>query len=623
MIVRVAFPMALNKEFDYIVPPSLEPEIQIGVRVKVPFGRITKEGFVIDTFQKNKTKFKLREIEKVLDSKLMFNEDILTLAHYIQNTWGMSIGEILAVLIPNYISEKYLDKLEKPQTPKTPSDFELSAGERKIFNSIKNFSASKPIFLKSLNYNLINDVVLALAVDAVKNKSQALILVPDIILSETLIKQAQQTFGDNVVLWHSKTLQSARKKIFGSLLNGDSKIIIGTRSACMLPFKNLKFTAFLDEHDDRYKQEENKPYYHAKDIILFRAKHHKTKILFSSMTPSVESFNMQKQGELEMVKDEEQLKHKPQIIVSEDKAEKGKMLSSLAVQLIEENLNAKKQTLLIMNRKGISGYFCLNCLTFVGKRDITGYKCPKCRNQIFKDSGTGTEKLQEEIKELFPKAKLLKVDSDCLKTKAGTKKLFEDLEKNKANIIITTNAPIKAMSFKNIGLASVVDIDWQMESSNFRSSEKAAQLLFGLYYNLALNDNKGVLFIPTQRASEYLFKSLDAKNYDDFLNTELDIRKDFVYPPFCHLIKIEMESKTAKMMQKFSQDITELLEQKYEDIEILGSVPTSRRFEKFLREYILIKLPSRVDIPEIIGFIAGLKNKTVNTKVVNNPYSFW
>lgn len=622
MIVKVAFPIALNKEFDYIVPPSFEPKIKTGIRVKVPFGYTKREGFIIEILEKSKTKFKLKEIESILDKDVMFNEDIIALASFIQNNWGMSIGEILSVLVPSYVKEKNLEILE-PAEKNTPSDFKLSAKERKIFDKIKNFSTTKPIFLKSLNSSLINDVILATAGDVLKTGKQSLILVPDIILSETLIKKAQKTFGDNVVLWHSKTLQSARKKIHASILRGDAKIIIGTRSSTMLPFKNLKFTAFLDEHDDRYKQEENKPYYHAKDLILFRAKHHKTKILFSSMTPSVESFNMQKLGELEMVEDIGPLKNQPQIIVSEEKAKRGQIVSPLLKQLIEENLNAKKQALLIMNRKGITGYYCLNCLRFVGKTYAEGYKCPKCKNQIFKEMGSGTEKLQDEIKELFPKAKILKVDSDCLKTKSGTKKLFEDLEKNKADIIISTNAPINAMSFKNIGFASVLDIDWQMDSNNFRSCEKASQLLFGLYYNLALNDNKGVLFIPTQRGSEYLFKSLDAKDYNDFLNTELDIRKDFEYPPFCHLIKIEIEGNNVKILHKFFDQAEQLLKDKYEDIEILGPIPISRRFGKFVREYMLIKLKSHVDIPQIIGFLRVLKIKGINTKVVNNPYSFW
>lgn len=655
MFCKVAFDVPLDRDFDYRVPDELADKIRPGMRVTAPFGRVLTGGIVtqVTEISDAPAHITLKDITALIDKQPVFGSDFFPLARFIKNNWGGPIGQILGALIPvaPYIKfqpppQEVSIRIQHPPFTLTPSQTQaLQVLESLPAYEFNAFLLDGPAFFGK------TETVLRAAARALSGYGQVLITVPDISAARQFIREAQTRFGaDNVFCWHSRMLQSAKKKQFAAISSGRPCVVIGTRSSVLLPFKNLRLAVLLSEGDDNYKQEENKPYYHARDVLFFRAQTHGATLLLVSATPSVEAEHLVQQGQMRRLAFTSPVPghhFSASVTLSEKKGTKSRFLSDLLVSALAENIQRHETSLLILNRMGYaSAYACVNCGTYArcpscggilahekstagsvlvckkcGKKAPLEQECPKCHNLVFKSRGGGTQKIAADIAKIFPQAKLLRLESDTLKTKNGQGfEALAALQNGSADIIVGTRVAAGALRGAKITLCCVLDADLELSSPDYRATEKFTRLLFELRGHVSGQKN-GRLIIQTANQDSYDYAPLFANNYKDACETETALRESFNYPPFVHLFKMTIKAKDMELLAtetaRLKQRCTPLCS------EILGPVWCAKKTDTLKKQYLLFKTDNnrRADLLAALDSFEPAKKVTV--KLAADPYDFF
>ena len=655
MFCKVVFDVPLDRDFDYTVPDELVPFVRPGVRITAPLASRLTGGLVVATsdISTAPAHIQLKPIASVVDKKPLFGSDLFPLAHYLKNHWGCPVGQILFALIPPqpYFKLNEPPALVRPAV-KTPS-FTLTANQQKALGAVQNVPAYQfhAFLLQGPAATGKTETVLRAAGDVLSGYGQVLITVSDIVAARQFIREVENRFGaDNVYCWHSRMLLSHKKKYFSNISNGVPCVVIATRSGVLLPFKNLRFCAMLDEHDENYKQEENKPYYHARDVLYFRAQTHGAVLIYASATPSAEMNKWAQDGKITVLNfDEPATKtYAPQIKITEKKSDKSRYFSQFLLEQLAENLAKKEPALLILNRRGYAGtYYCLNCGAYAvckkcgtiltheklddgterlhckkcGAVEGMQQECPKCQNLIFKSRGGGTQKIVTELAKLFPQAKLLRLDSDTLKTKAGQGfEAISALKTGQADIIVGTRLASGALKNSRVSLAAVLDAELELDGPDFRASEKFGQLLFELRGHLSCVPG-GRLIIQTADENAYDYAPMLADNYPAAAENELALREMFNYPPYTCLIRVTIKAKETAVLQAETARLKELGQGRA--TEVLGPVWCAKKTDKLKKQYLLFK----TDQAHYLDLLAQLDSfepaKKAAIQVSADPYNFY
>ena len=649
MYCKVVFDVPLDRDFDYSVPLSLQAQVRPGVRVTAPFGRMLTTGLVTEVFSQTTLSdtVLIKEIACVLDEKPLFGADLFPLAQFMKKTWGGSIGQILFSLVPPQAYFK-AQPAESLSHPPTQADMALHGQGLQVFTHLNDYlhNGFHRVLLSGTDGGLQTQIVVQLAGSVLQNYGQSLLTVPDVLAAQNLTRRLQAIFGEQYVLcWHSKMLLSQKKKIFSRICGGFPCIVVSVRVGGLLPFRNLRFAAILEEENDHYKQEENKPHFHLRDLLNFRCQQHEALLLHVSDTPSLEMLYAVKQGRAESIS-LSQKDHPVQIDITAKKGEHSSLFSDIVLQALKENLNARHPSLLILNRRGYSNvYFCLNCGAYAkckecgtilarektekgedrlvckkcGHTEDLDQTCPKCQNKIFKSRGGGTQKIVSELNKLFPSACVLRLDSDTLQKKDGQGHAVQGaLDSGKADMIVGTRQALESLQSDKINLAIILDGDLELDSPDFRASEKFGQLLFKLKNKLARRNGK--LVIQASSADIYPFEMLHGP-YENMAQEELAAREGFAYPPYVCLAKelikakdaILLEAETARVMSAAAAFATE----------ILGPVKTGKKTDKLLKQYILFKTTAD-KYPALVAALDGLKaSKKTEARLFADPYDFY
>ncbi len=441
---------------------------------------------------------------------------------------------------------------------------------------------------------------------------QALYLLPDIALTQPFMEEFSARFGaERTVLWHSRLTPRQKNIIFNRLVSGESLVIAGTRSACLLPFANLGLAVMDEEHDDSYKQEEQKPYYHAREVLVWRAAHHGCPVLFASSAPSMETLRFALDGRIAMHALNQPVRRvsAPKVIITGKKGAASKYVSDELRESIESALARKQQALLIINRLGFaSAYACLCCgwtmpcpkcgggmakyksdeggdflkCWFCGTTAELPTVCPKCRDRIFKTVGSGTQRAILEVQKLFPQARIVRVDSDTLKGKNSEGlAALERLAAEEADIVIGTKLITRGYRFPKLSVAALLDADTELAFPDFRSSERTCQMLFQTRGRLFYGTGEPVFIIQTFKLDEAVFKSVANGDYMVFAKEELQLRSDLGYPPYGRIVRVTVRAPNRAGAQKVCGEVSAAVaginaDGKYaegKDFELMGPTP--------------------------------------------------
>ncbi len=455
---------------------------------------------------------------------------------------------------------------------------------------------------------------------------QVLLLIPEIALTQQLLERLENYFQDKLFVFHSQYGLQAKTEVWKKVNEGESMLVLGPRSAALLPFCNLSLVIIDEEHESTYKQNDKLPRFNGKDIAIKLAYDLKAKVLLGTATPSFESWhNVQenKWGLVELDQRFGNFKNTKMLLanISANAKIQGKkdFLTKELVQEIKNQIEKGKQILLFQNRKGYVPLLecgncewtpkCVNCdisLTYYKNSNslrchYCGFnkevvsKCDACNSNDMRFWGYGTERIEEEIELRFPGLVIRRFDQDTARKKEIQSKILKDFEEGKIHILVGTQLLIKGIDFGNVGLAAVISLDQMLNMPDFRASERAFQMMVQLAGRAGRRDGEGLLFIQTGKPENPIFKHLLNFDYRSFYLEEIEIRKELNFPPFCRIIKIVIQHKDKLLCDAgaalFAQQLRVFLKEK-----VLGpEEPYVGKIKNLYVRNIIVKLDTHKD----------------------------
>ncbi len=543
----------------------------------------------------------------------------------------------LTTLIKNNIFEEF--EIVVPRfgfgNPTTDSPILLSEGQERARNEILDC-------LKTVNVALLHgvtgsgktEIYIDLIRKALEGGSQVLYLLPEIALTTQIVQRLKKNFGSEMGVYHSKFSDNERVEVWNGVLHGKFKFVVGVRSSVFLPFDNLGLIIIDEEHDGSYKQHEPSPRYHARDVAMIMAQLHHAKVLLGSATPSLESFFQAQQQKYGLVVLNERFGEAqlPEILFAntllekQRKTNKGEFTSYLLSE-IKESISKKEQVILFQNRRGYSpmircedcGWIpkCINCAVsltyhqyrhamichYCGYREELPAQCPVCTSKRIQTLGYGTEKLEEELKLYFPDAAIQRMDFDTTRTKSGYETIMEGFESGATDILVGTQMVTKGLDFDRVSLVGVFDADRMMHFPDFRSHERAFQLITQVSGRSGRRAKRGKVIIQTSNPAHPLFSFILNNNINGFVQEQMHDRQLYFYPPFSRLIEITIKHIDKRVTQKAAQEFTEDIKKKLKGLNVLG--PGEPMVSKIRNEYLMTIL---IKIARDQGKLATIKN---------------
>ena len=448
--------------------------------------------------------------------------------------------------------------------------------ERVVEKIISNLNISKTFLLYGITGSGKTEVYLEVIDNVLKEGKNAIMLVPEISLTPQIVQRFVNRFGNNIAILHSGLSDSEKYDEYRKIKEGLVKIVIGARSAIFAPFDNIGAIIIDEEHTPTYKQDETSPRYDAKDVAIWRSKYHKCPLILGSATPSLESFARAGNHVFELLT----LTRRPagsilpevHIVDMKEEVKKGNFVfSKLMTDKINEKLGKNEQIILLLNRRGYSSMItCSDCgyVEKCPKCDISltyhktsntlrchycGFykkktdKCSSCGSSNIKDYGMGTQKLEEELKQKFPSANIIRMDMDTTSKKGAHEQIIKDFGRHKYDILVGTQMIAKGLDFPNVSLVGVLNADMSLTIPDFRSAERTFQLLSQVSGRAGRGDIQGEVIIQTYNNNHYSI--VFAKNHDylSFYKEEMKIRKSLSYPPYYYITLVNISCKDYEL----------------------------------------------------------------------------
>ena len=615
MKAQVLLPKVFNFPFTY----KSSSDCKIGDLVEVPFGLKKEIGVIWKNKYSEPQNIKLKLIKR--KTKFSIDKKLIDFIEWFSSYNMVPIGLVLKMVIGN--PDRFLKKED--------------IFNNSIINKTKKFILNKEQlqalkFLETKNTGFNVSVLQGTTGSGktlvyferikkiIKKNYQALVLLPEIFLTNDFKSRFEEYFGFEPAVWHSKITPKQKRVIWKGVINNNIKILVGARSALLLPFKKLGIIIVDEEHDSSYKQDEG-VIYNARDMAVSRASFEKIPIHLVTSVPSIETYNNILNKKYRHINIHKRFENYPlpktKIINLNINKIKEKYVAKETVDLVKTYLNKGDQVLFFINRRGYSPYLickkcgykhvCSNCslyLTFhkLKNKAICHHcsfqkelktKCQSGGNCKFIMYGLGVEKIFEEAKELFPDKKVNIFSSDYLKRKEETKNLFTRIKENKVDILIGTQMISKGFNFKNLNCIVVIEADFSGRGYDLRATEKNIQLYHQLSGRAGRFSQESLIIYQTLTPQDTTLNDLIENKSEELLKNELFLRKKNKLPPFIRLISIIISSKDRSLSLQGAKEVKLKLKQ-INDLEVLGPVDSPLlKIKKNFRSRLLIKFNNR------------------------------
>ena len=599
--------------------------------MQTPGTRSEKNKITDKTLQAVYLKKDIEEIEYEIESGKIKSEKHKKILKFIRDNEGASISEIEELtgcsraIVNTLVKNGYLEKVEK-KIERNPLEnkkieksnkYELTEEQKNAYTNIGK-SIEEKRFEEFLIYGITGsgktEIYLQLIEKVVKEEKTAIMLVPEISLTPQMIERFIARFGKNeIAVLHSKLSIGERHDEWKKIKEKRAKIVIGARSAIFAPVENLGIIIIDEEHDMSYKSESN-PRYDAKEIAKKIAKEEKIPLVLGSATPDINTFYKAKNNKitlLELTKRANNSKlPKVEIVDLKQELANGNhsMLSQELYKKIEENIKNKHQTILFLNRRGYSTFImcrecgytvkCKNCnisMTYHShenklKCHYCGYEeklvtvCPECGSKKIRYFGTGTQKLEQEIKKQFPNATTIRMDIDTVTKKNSHEEILKKFKEENVDILIGTQMVVKGHHFPNVTLVGVIAADSSLNIDDYRANERTFQILTQVAGRAGREKLEGNVIIQTYNPDNYSIQAARSQNYLKFYETEIELRKQLKYPPFCDIIVIRFDSINEKQIKEEALELYLKIKEKI-DNEFLVLKPMPAPIDKIQNKY--------------------------------------
>ncbi|NTW05523.1 MAG: primosomal protein N' [Peptococcaceae bacterium] len=525
-----------------------------------------------------------------------------------------------------------IEKISQKEYMHTP---EQNAALEEIRRAI-NTGGSKVFLLFGVTGSGKTEVYIQAIKQCLAKGKQSLLLVPEIALTPQLITEFKGLFGDKVAVLHSRLSDGERYDEWNRIASGLAQVILGTRSAAFAPLNNLGLAIMDEEHEPSYKQEEN-PRYHAREVVLRLIGQFNGVAVLGSATPSLESYQRTFPGgpyTLLSMLNRVEMREMPTVRLidmgEELKTGSPGILSNIMISAINQRLEKKEQVVLFLNRRGYATLVvcrecglvmkCSHCdisLTYHNAGHLSchycnglfpGQFCPDCGSKLVEYFGAGTQKLEEEIKGQFPKAVVVRMDSDTTTRKGSHGKILSIFREGKADILIGTQMVAKGLDIPDVTLVGVVNADLSLHMPDFRSSERTFQLIAQVAGRTGRGELGGEVMVQTFTPKHYSILYASKHDYPGFFNYEINIRKAMRYPPFSRLARILFFGREEEDVKKNAVKWASILKKKIEInryselIEILGPAPAQiSKIKDRYRYHIVVKSGSGKQLKALIN----------------------
>jgi len=567
--------------------------------------------------------FYLKEIKKDTQAENTW----LKRNHILKHFDGAVINALVKKNI--FIQEDFeTGRFENDHTTQLQKD--LSPAQNNALQQIEeSFKTHQTCLLHGITGSGKTEIYCSLIEKTIAEGKQVLYLLPEIALTTQLVARIKKYFGDKAGVYHSRFSENERVEIWNSVLLQEQKniafnkqnhqIILGARSALFLPFNNIGLIIIDEEHDTSYKQQDPAPRYHARDAALYLASLHKAKVLLGTATPSIESYYNAQQNKYGLVELNERFGNSslPVIEVIDVRVDGKKTDEVISTPLFTEMtlaLAKKEQIILFQNRRGFAPYTecftcghipsCVQCdvsliyhkatqkLTchYCGYTIVPPTTCIACGNSDLRYRGFGTQKIEEEVEVLLPEAKIKRMDVDSTRSKHAYKQIIDEFDAGDIDILTGTQMLTKGLDFDNVGLVGVLQADHLLSYPDFRSHERAFQLITQVSGRAGRKHSNGKVFIQTTQPEHQVITWVIHNDYKQMYNTLLAERKEYLYPPFTRLFSFTFVYKDADTLgyaaEWFGAELRKVFDQR-----VLGpQFPIVSRIKNEYHKQILLKV---------------------------------
>jgi len=602
-----------DKIFHYCIPLNLKDRISLGSRVTVPFRGKVITGCVVGFLAKSDVK-NLKDIVQIIDKKPLLTPQVIRLTKWMSNYYLCSWERILNYAIPK-TRKAWLKKFDitdiSPQKPtRLPEDDKSLNNEPPPLKEIENITNNKKfkiVLIRGNDFSSRMKIYLRCIRKTLKEGRQAIVLAPTESHLSELAGLLGKEFKDNMVVFDEKIDQRAKYQKWIKIRNSQVNIALGMRSSIFVPFDRLGLIIVEREHSSLYK-EERSPRYNAREVALKRAELENTPLFLSSETPSIESYwnvheNNFLETELNTGEERENLLKKTIIDMTKEKSKK-KIISYELQQAISRSLKNKRQVVLFLNKRGFSSFMicsqcghipkCPDCNTSLsyhldiqkraqlichncGKRAKVTDVCAKCGSKEIRPLGMGTQKLESEIKKMFTRAEIRRLDRDSLIKDDDYRQILKEFNQGNTDILIGTQMVLKGVEFNNVDLIGIISADTLLNLPDYRSGEKTFQLLGEVISSFREISFPKEVIIQTFNPADHCIVALKEQDDNYFYQKEIELRKELDYPPFTHIIKIVILGEEKEAVKQRAEYLISYLESLRKDKEsaefkLLGDV---------------------------------------------------
>ncbi|MFH1724114.1 MAG: primosomal protein N' [Elusimicrobiota bacterium] len=680
-IAEVAYPLPVDRTFDYEVPSALTGSLAPGARVLAPFGPRTLCGVVMGV-REGVSERPLKAIVAVPDPEPILSEEHVELARWLSGRYCAPIGECLKVMIP-----ANLRNARRPVSGEAPGA-EPAAGHRERDPRAPRFQLTKSQadalatlsdrlrerrFKATLLFGVPasgkTEVYMRLIRRALAEGGQALFLVPEISLTRPFYKEFAAALGLPVARWHSKISVRERRRVWLGMRSGAVRVVVGARSASLLPLKDLRLAVLDEEQDESYKQDDQAPYYHARDVVLHRARRFGATVVLGSATPSIEAFARTGAGGLELLQMPERVSkttQRPPVRILARAAAEARCLSRELLDGIKACLARRDQVILLVNRRGYSNFIiCRKCgwvarcptcaVAFIHHRaprhetagglfesSASGFhlrchhcgaraevppSCGRCKAGPLRFAGIGTQKVVSELVSALPGVRVLRMDRDTVAKESVTDTgIYEAFSAGRADVLVGTKLVAKGFHFPRVTLVGVVDADTMLNMPDFRSAERTVQMLVQAAGRAGRAERPGEVILQTSQPTHYAIQAVARGDYAFFARQEIGFRKELHYPPASTLVRLVFSGKNEKAVLKATEATARHLRAAFgEADEVLGPAPgVHARLHGRFRYHLLLKVDDEARVGRTLDAVRELKlPSTVRIKVNVDPYDFF
>lgn len=676
----IIIPVPLDDSYTYLVPEEMEKDIVVGCRVQVGFGRSkTYVGIVVRLHDDKPDGFDLKPILKLIDSVPVVNSRQLEFWRWIAQYYICPLGDVYNAALPAKMKKTVNESKRKRKSAATDnSDTQLAIQSSTVISDLTpaqqtaydeicaSFESKDITLLHGVTSSGKTEIYIHIINKYISEGKQVLYLLPEIALTTQITERLQRVFGDDMGVYHSMFTDAQRSKVYQRQLSDNPyKLILGVRSSVFMPFQNLGLVIVDEEHETSYKQQDPAPRYHARSAAVMLARMFGAKTLLGTATPSIETYNLATSGRYGYVNMTQRYGDVslPSIEVVDiarlrfQHRMKG-AFSPLLLEAIGDALNAGGQVILFHNRRGYSNLLecktcgwiprCSHCdvsLTYhvsrskaqsgdgekkepasrgflvchyCGKVYNVPDKCPNCEGTVFSRKGNGTERIEDQISNYFPTARVLRMDTDTAHTRTAYEQIISDFSAHKYDILVGTQMVSKGLDFGGVTVVGVLDADVMLNQPDFRSYERSFHMLTQVAGRAGRKEGKGRVILQTRSKDCDIISHVVSSDYRSMYDEQIEERKLFRYPPFYRLIYIYMKHPDNVRLDMAANEMQRLLIAAFGSERVLGPdrPPVARIHSMYIRKFIL-KIEPTFAYHEVRQQLQKIRQQIISTSVMS------